>query len=822
MLESFFKRFLRWSTTHWAIFFALCVVVLAVSILSASQLQLRSSLKELLPERYQSVVQLNRMLDRVGGISVLTVTIESDNVEANKKFVDDLSKKLETLPRDEVRYVNSKVTPIREFYEKNILHFVDREDLKTLYTRLKRVIDYEKIKRSPLFLDLGEDPPPATLQFDDIKERNRKNVKMPLAVVDDYYGGEEGRFLIMMIRPQGAALAVDRARALIAKVKGMVNELDPASYDPEMRIGYCGNVVTTVEEYDTLKTDMVSTAGLCVLLVAGVIVLYFLRIRIVGFLGITLVFSVAMTFALTRLLIGYLNAQTAFLTSIIIGTGINYGIIIVGRYLEERKNGMSPLSAMDLAATETARPTFLAAATTAVSFLVLTIARVRGLSQFGVIGSMGVMLCWGFSFLIFPTMVVVSENVLKLFRRLSFPKRDSAILRAMDEVISRFSPVILILTLMAAMVAAFAVYTYLPNSIEYDFSKLRNKVSASEGTEALERRVAKLWIGSMTPAVVLLDSPDDGPAVCDAVMRQNDQYPPELRPVDNCYTVKNLLPADQDAKAPLLARIDHLLDPSWIDDVEGDFGDLLRRAKDSLRKPKIEVGDLPEELVRNFMDLEGGVGTFAFINPRSGMPLSDGRNLMRFAATISNIELPDGRVMHATGEYLIFADLIRIVKEDAPTITLFSFVAVALFVYLTIRRFSDSVVIIIALMWGVLMMVGVMALIDMRINFFNFIALPLTFGIGVDYSLNVAMRLTRDKSRRTVEIMRHTGGAVILCSATTIIGYYVLTMSNNQAVAQFGWMAIIGELTCIFAAIFIVPALVLMGRKLAAKRGRKE
>ncbi len=222
MLESFFKRFLRWSTTHWAIFFALCVVVLAVSIFSASQLQLRSSLKELLPERYQSVVQLNRMLDRVGGISVLTVTIESDNVEANKKFVDDLSQKVETLPRDEVRYVNSKVTPIREFYEKNILHFVDREDLKTLYTRLKRVIDYEKIKRSPLFLDLGEDPPPATLQFDDIKERNRKNVKMPLAVVDDYYGGEEGRFLIMMIRPQGAALAVDRARALIAKVKGMV------------------------------------------------------------------------------------------------------------------------------------------------------------------------------------------------------------------------------------------------------------------------------------------------------------------------------------------------------------------------------------------------------------------------------------------------------------------------------------------------------------------------------------------------------------------------------------------------------------------------
>ena len=99
---------------------------------------------------------------------------------------------------------------------------------------------------------------------------------MPLAVYGNYYGGEGGELLIVMIRPKGASLAIDDARKLISEVKSIVIELNPQSYDPDMNVGYCGNVVSTVEEYDTLRYDMLSTAGLCILLVAGIIVLYFL------------------------------------------------------------------------------------------------------------------------------------------------------------------------------------------------------------------------------------------------------------------------------------------------------------------------------------------------------------------------------------------------------------------------------------------------------------------------------------------------------------------------------------------------------------------
>lgn len=810
---------MRFANTHQLLCSLICVALFVVAAHAAMGLKLKSSLKELLPENSPSVVQLDRMLDRVGGTSVLTIAIEGPDPKANMKFVDDLEQELLKLPKEEVRYVIAKVDKIRKFYDDNMLHYVDPPDLNKLYARVKRVVDYEKIKQTPFFIDLEEKDPPIRVNVGDIKRRNKKNVKMPLAVYKDYYGGEEGRFLIVMVRPQGSSIAIDKARSLIARVQGVVNGLNPVSYAPEMKVGYCGNVVSTVEEYDTLKRDMFSTMALCVSLVCGIIVLYFLRLRIVVFLGVTLMIGITLTFAVTRYTIGYLNAQTAFLASIIIGTGINYGIILIGRYLEERKRGTEPGHAMEHALGTAALPTFLAAATTAVSFSVLMIARVRGLSQFGFIGSVGVMLCWMSTMLFLPLMVVISERVLTMVKRLSVPNRESALLPTMDRFLRHFPIVIVIVSFLTAILAGALVYRFIPHSIEYDFSKLRNRSTAVDGTEALERRVSKLWIGSMTPAVVLFDKPDEGPEVCNAVMAQNEARLPDDRMVDSCVIVQDLLPTDQDKKKAILLRFRRLLHEKWAGDTKGYLGNQIRRFKRSLTKLTLSTEDLPEDLVRNFTDLEGNVGTFAYINPRSGMPLSDGRNLIRFADTIQNIDLPDGRVMHATGASLIFSDIVKIVKKDAPLLVLASFFAVSVFVIFMVRRMKEGYVIIISLVWVILVMVAAMALGNIRINFFNFIALPLTFGVGVDYAINIAMRFHERDRRNTVHILRHTGGAVLLCAMTTIIGYSVLRTSASQAIAQFGTVAVIGEFASIFAAMLMVPALILVAARLRKKNG---
>jgi uncharacterized protein len=109
---------------------------------------------------------------------------------------------------------------------------------------------------------------------------------------------------------------------------------------------------------------------------------------------------------------------------------------------------------------------------------------------------------------------------------------------------------------------------------------------------------------------------------------------------------------------------------------------------------------------------------------------------------------------------------------------------------------------------GVLWMLGTAAWIGVRTNFLNFIALPITFGIGVDYGINIYLRYRLEGRGRVGRAVRATGGAVALCSLTTIIGYSSLLLSHSRALRSFGLLADLGEVTCLMAALVALPALV--------------
>jgi hypothetical protein len=48
---------------------------------------------------------------------------------------------------------------------------------------------------------------------------------------------------------------------------------------------------------------------------------------------------------------------------------------------------------------------------------------------------------------------------------------------------------------------------------------------------------------------------------------------------------------------------------------------------------------------------------------------------------------------------------------------------------------------------------------------------------------------------------------VVLCSLTTTLGYLALIFSANRAIVSFGIAAAAGEISCILAAVLVLPAL---------------
>jgi hypothetical protein len=110
------------------------------------------------------------------------------------------------------------------------------------------------------------------------------------------------------------------------------------------------------------------------------------------------------------------------------------------------------------------------------------------------------------------------------------------------------------------------------------------------------------------------------------------------------------------------------------------------------------------------------------------------------------------------------------------------------------------------LLLGVAWLIGIAAAAHVRVNFLNFVVLPITFGIGVDYAVNIVQRYRIEGPGSLPRVVRETGSAVALCSCTTMIGYASLLVADNRALAGFGLLASLGEFTCISAALFALPA----------------
>jgi predicted RND superfamily exporter protein len=168
-----------------------------------------------------------------------------------------------------------------------------------------------------------------------------------------------------------------------------------------------------------------------------------------------------------------------------------------------------------------------------------------------------------------------------------------------------------------------------------------------------------------------------------------------------------------------------------------------------------------------------------------------------------------GKLYEAAGENVVFADLLQNIEHEGPVTTLLSLAGVFLLVVIFFRTARASLLVIASLIAGVILMGGVGVLLGLKINFFNFIVFPITFGIAVDYGANVGSRI-RERGGDVLLSLAEVGPAVALCSWTSIIGYGSLLLSINRALQSFGWYAMVGEITSIICALVLLPALRLL------------
>ncbi len=203
-----------------------------------------------------------------------------------------------------------------------------------------------------------------------------------------------------------------------------------------------------------------------------------------------------------------------------------------------------------------------------------------------------------------------------------------------------------------------------------------------------------------------------------------------------------------------------------------------------------------------------------YISPTTDELMSDARYLFLWADSFRRTVLPDGSVVLGSGRAVIYADMWAAIIHDVPRAVAASFGATLLVILLAFRARRAAFNVVLALLVGVAWTGGMLALLHVKLNFLNFIALPITFGIGVDYAVNIVER--DEHERDALLVVRRTGGAVILCSLTTLLGYLALVRSTNFAVLKPRRRRGAGEIACLLAAVLVLPAALVWWRRRAA------
>ena len=166
---------------------------------------------------------------------------------------------------------------------------------------------------------------------------------------------------------------------------------------------------------------------------------------------------------------------------------------------------------------------------------------------------------------------------------------------------------------------------------------------------------------------------------------------------------------------------------------------------------------------------------------------------------------------------ILSADIIESITHDGSVATILSFCGVVLLTVLVMRSMRDAAWVIGALCLGTLWMGGAVGALGVKLNFVNFVVLPITFGIGIDYAVNLYQRCKQAGPGGTELALAGSGGAVALCSFTTVIGYAALLIADYQAVFSFGLTAVLGEIACLSSALVAMPALLAVRDRASAR-----
>jgi uncharacterized protein len=790
-----------------------CVPAVALTINFFTHIE--AGLQELLPRDTPTVKALEQIHARLGSQSHLTIVVQSSVPANNRQFITTLAERLSARKIPEIRSIQADVKHERAWMQGRAPLLLPAPNFDQVMGEVEEAVAASKAAANPLFVTLDDERVPPEQRWAAVRARVERETAQYDRFKEGFLETRDGKTAVMLIWLTGSEVDMGPSTRLLDAVKQEVEKLRgqfaihtgkvkgpvmPPDGDATLQVEYTGDVANLIEEHDAILADLSLSSVLVFLLVSLLIIAYFRSARGVLVVLAGVVPGLLFTFAVGHLLVGHLNSNTAFLGSIIAGNGINYPLLFLA-YYRVRPPGESMRDALWEAARNSLPGTLGAAATASAAYAGLAVSNFRGFSQFGWLGGAGMLVTWAMTFVAVPIAIMLFKPPRLSQGQLPGQRLTSlfANKRALRVAAGGFLAISVVLAIQGVRVGrSDGIY-------EMHLEALRNRESLRTGSASWDKRMTELFGTWLNPVVAMVKDPADRETTAKELRRvlMEGPNPPA---VDRVETIETYQPpaAEQERRLVRLKKVARVLRDLPAESIPKDALPLVADWLSDAHLQPITVAEIPPVLLQGFKEVSGVVDRSVLIYPSLSVDYADGVNMQMLARRLAEARLPDGAV--SGGAFLFMADVFRLVHEEAPRVVLVVCGLVALVLVPFFFRRGTRIFLVIGTVLPVAVVAQtIMLALGVKINMLNFAAVPLTIGVGADYVLNLfgAMDSLKVDARRACARM---GGAILLCSLTTIVGYASLLVAQSGALRTFGWAAVLGEVMAVITVLLVLPS----------------
>jgi len=819
------RSLVRFGHRHpWAAM-GIAAAIVVVGLVTGVRLSFETDVLSLMPRKDPVVQRFTQVLEEFGSLDTLLVAVpvpsESD-LDAAFALVDALADELRASPN--IRYVEARLEDPVELADTVLRHallFLDEAGLQALEHRLTdagldaRARDIRAALDSPhglLAKEFAVRDPLGVLPL--LLERlSRAPSNLRIDYASGYLLAADHSMVLLLAKPIQPAQDISFDERLFADLRPRVDAaraavaadlaLDLAEV-PEVLLG--GGHRIALEDASLIRSDIIANSLTSLLGVMLLFLLAYRRFATVHFAFLPLAVGLALTFAFTALAVGRLNSATSGFAALLVGLGIDFTIVLYGRYLEARKRGRSIDVALDDMAEQAGPAVLLGAVTTVGTFFSFLVTRFAGLKELGLLTGTGIVFMAVSAFMLLPALITI-------FDRGQEPPQLSSWLRVRP--VLRFAERRRVPLLAFTAVVTLAALAILPR-VRFDDDVRHLRSPSNRGVEIQERVVDAFGL-TFNAMMVRVEAADTT-----ALMTEVQALAQELDGlvadgvVQSYESLANLVPpaAAQRRALEWLDRRRDLTDPERVRaaltlalERHGLVASAFAGGFAALDEALTADGPVSLEMwrgtpVERFIDrsLHVGSGTaVSVINvfPPAGMwRRSAPPQLAAAVAAVPGASL--------TGINVVSERLRRTVWQDAALAGGVGLAVVFLMLLWEMRGVGPALLCLAPVGIGVTWTVALMALAGFSLNFLNIFVVTMVIGVGVDYGIHMLHRVRQEEE---VEGLAETARAVVFAALTTIVGFGSLVTTHYPGLRSIGLMTSLGVLFSCFGAVVVLPLL---------------